>query len=114
MDFVLTLLVLLQVKHWYLDFVDKASIHAHSQSYNDGGVIHSIKHGIGTAFSIYIVLGWQHIEQSLMMGMIDAISHYYIDWLKSKYRGNNSSLVNGSDQLGHQLVYIAITYTTLS
>ena len=52
MEAVLLLLVLLQIKHWYIDFVDQDDEEVkHKGIYLDWlGVKHSLKQGVGTFF----------------------------------------------------------------
>lgn len=117
----LFLLVPLQIKHWYIDFVNQSAAEVASKGiYGDrAGIYHSLKHGIGTAICFALVLGSVGFEVALLIGIIDFILHYHIDWLKMNYGNrdiNNPAFWNhlGLDQMAHQLCYIAYTGYTLS
>lgn len=119
----LYLLVLLQLKHWYVDFVNQTMEEVNSKGiYLDWqGMKHSIKHGIGTTMCIWIIVGWESVEWAVFFGVLDYLAHYHIDWLKmniNKWRNlsvdkNEFWLWLGADQLAHQLTYIAIAGLTI-
>ena len=126
MESILLLLVLLQIKHWYIDFVNQDAVEvAHKGIYLDWrGVKHSFKQGLGTffMFSAWITLFGGKVTLYLgfiiAMSMADFILHYHIDWAKMKY-GNRDITTPafwnhlGIDQMAHQLTYIAIVYFSL-
>ena len=108
-------LVLLQIKHWYIDFVDQSMAEVnHKGQYGHWlGMQHSLKQGIGTALCVGCVLGPVYWAASIMMGVIDAESHYHIDWAKMNW--GNRDIQNpsfwahlGLDQMAHQLTYIGL------
>ena len=110
----LILLALLQVKHWYIDFVNQTDEEVkHKGIYlNWLGVKHSLKHGVGTAI---IVLSVTNFNVALAMGALDFILHYHIDWVKMNY-GNRDITTKafwshlGLDQMAHQLCYLLIIF----
>jgi Protein of unknown function (DUF3307) len=114
---VLFLLVLLQLKHWYIDFIDQTNVEIASKGiYGDSaGIEHSVKHGIGTMFCVIMVTGIDHIVFVSLLALLDAVFHYHIDWVKYNYGRKDISqklfwIDLGLDQMMHQLTYIAIAY----
>lgn len=111
------LLVLLQIKHWYIDFVNQDMEEVnHNGIYLDWrGVKHSFKQGIGTMWCVWVIVGgvFGDIVFAALLGMLDFIIHYHIDWMKMNW-GNRDiqspAFWNhlGLDQMAHQLTYIAI------
>lgn len=106
-------LILLLVKHWYIDFVMQTTAMAVSKkSYGSWlGIWHSLQHGIGTAVITFLFGG---LTPALWFGLIDALLHYHIDWCKMNYGCQNLSDPKfwshlGLDQLAHQLCYILYT-----
>lgn len=114
---ILTLLIFLQIKHWYIDFVNQTDEEIKSKGiYGDGpGVSHSAKHGIGTMLAILAVTGWPYISFAALLGFFDFVAHYHIDWVKMKYGNSDIKTKDfwnhiGLDQMAHQIVYILIAY----
>jgi len=114
------LLLLLQIKHWYIDFVDQTALEISSKKIygNWYGIQHSLKHGAATALCVYIVLGPPGLFFVVAMGLLDTIAHYHIDYFKSNYgcADRDQKLFwnhFGLDQLAHQITYIAILGFTL-
>lgn len=114
---VLFFLILLQIKHWYIDFVDQSNEEVASKGiYGDQlGINHSIKHGVGTLVCALIVCGPPWLLYAVMLGLVDALTHYHIDWAKMNY-GNRDITTPafwnhlGLDQMAHQLCYIGYAY----
>jgi hypothetical protein len=110
-------LVLLQIKHWYIDFVNQSNDEVASKGiYGDQlGINHSIKHGIGTMFCAVAVVGTPWIAWAAILGLLDAAFHYHIDWAKMNY-GNRDIKTPafwnhlGLDQMAHQLSYLLYAY----
>lgn len=106
------ILVLLQIKHWYIDFVNQSSEEVHCKGIygNLTGIGHSLKHAIATGCILWIVFGYNYA----VFGMIfDFIIHYHTDFVKRRY--GNQDITNplfwnhlGLDQLVHQLTYILL------
>ena len=114
------ILVLLQIKHWYIDFVNQNDEEVkHKGIYLDWrGVKHSLKHGIGTFACLWAVTGWRTIEFAFFIGVLDFILHYHIDWAKMNYGNRDITTPQfwnhlGLDQMAHQLCYIAFAVLTV-
>ena len=111
------LLVLLQIKHWFIDFVNQSNIEVASKGiYGDfNGIMHSAKHGMGTLLCILAVVGLPYMFFAVVLALIDFVFHYHIDWLKMNY-GNRDITTPafwnhlGLDQMAHQITYIFIAY----
>ena len=110
----LILLALLQIKHWYIDFVNQTEEEVkHKGIYLDWlGVKHSLKHGFGTAV---IVLSVTNFNIALAMGALDFILHYHIDWTKMNYGSRDITTPQfwshlGLDQMAHQFCYLFIIF----
>jgi hypothetical protein len=109
---VLAILILLQIKHWYIDFVNQSDDEvAHKGIYLSWrGVKHSLKHGLATAAIFFFFI---EIEGALLLGLIDFVLHYHIDYCKMHY-GNRDIKTKafwaqlGLDQMAHQLTYIGM------
>jgi hypothetical protein len=113
----LFLLFLLQVKHWYADFV----IQTYMQTIKKGvwlhpvGISHSLDHIWGTLVALLIfniVLPLSAITM-LAVALLEGIIHYIIDFVKVKFGSKHmtkSLFWNqfGMDQLAHQLTYLGI------
>ena len=115
---ILALLTLLQIKHWYSDFV----IQTYMQTVKKGvwlhpcGISHSLDHVWGT-MTVLLIMNFMHPISALtifLVALVEGIVHYLIDFVKVKYgcKDNTKPLFwnqFGMDQLAHQLTYIAIT-----
>ena len=117
MDYFLALLivlVLLQVKHWYVDFVNQTDEEVkHKGIYLDWtGVKHSLKHGLGTLLILPLVAPF---NVALSLAAFDFLLHYHTDWAKMNY-GNRDITTPaywnhlGLDQMVHQIRYIIIIF----
>ena len=111
------LLILLQVKHWYIDFVNQSAEEVEWKgTYLDWrGVKHSLKQGIGTV----LVFCWSaDIMSAVFLGVIDFLAHYHIDWSKININKKFNYTIQdkqfwawlGADQLAHQLTYIGLIW----
>lgn len=127
MELILIVLILFQIKHWYIDFVNQSNEEvAHKGIYLDWlGVKHSLKHGVATFFIMFFLVianGADYVDFSIagaaIIGFIDFVTHYHIDWCKMNY-GNRDITTPafwnhlGLDQMAHQLVYIGLVYLVL-
>ena len=109
------ILILLQIKHWYIDFVNQSSEEvARKGIYLDWlGIKHSVKQGIGTVVCLLPFVYYP--EVALIFGFIDFILHYHIDYCKMRF-GNRDIATPafwaqlGLDQMAHQLTYLGIVY----
>ena len=117
-DSIFVVLALLFVKHWYIDFVNQSMEEVVGKGIygNAHGVMHSLKHGIGTG-----LIMWLFISDSLMaimLGFIDFVIHYHIDWLKININKRyNYTTENpkfwawlGADQLAHSFTYLWLVW----
>ena len=113
-------LILLQIKHWYVDFVNQTDEEVqHKGIYLDWiGIKHSVKHGVSTFVILWVVLGWVEIDLAFALAAVDFLLHYHIDWFKMNY-GNRDIRTSqfwnhlGLDQMAHQIVYIIIAGLTV-
>lgn len=116
-EMIFVTLALLQIKHWYIDFVNQSNVEVASKGiYGDiPGLMHSVKHGLGTMLAILLVVTPTYAFFALVCGLLDFITHYHIDWLKMNY-GNRDITTPafwnhlGLDQMAHQLTYLVIVY----
>ena len=117
---VLLALALLQIKHWYIDFVNQTQEEVdHKGIYKDWlGVKHSVKHGFGTFICLTMVTGWEYFIYAFILGVFDAVIHYHVDWVKMNYGCRDikekAFWVNlGLDQMVHQLTYVGIAWAMM-
>ena len=116
-EVVLLFLVMIQIKHWYIDFVNQSNAEVASKGiYGDQlGMNHSIKHGVGTFLVALAVCGFPWIVWAGILGGLDAALHYHIDWAKMNYGNRDIKTPDfwnhlGLDQMAHQLCYIWYAY----
>lgn len=111
----LLVLILLQIKHWYIDFVNQSDEEVkHKGIYlNWLGVKHSLKHGLATLLIFYFTD--LDLSTILAVGLVDFLLHYHIDWAKMNW-GNRDITTPafwnhlGLDQMAHQISYICIVF----
>jgi hypothetical protein len=111
----ITLYILIQIKHWYIDFASQTKNELdHKGIYGSmQGMTHSIKHGIATLFCILAITGQGYFLYAMVLAIIDTVSHYHIDWVKTNYGEKDMSVRKfwnhlGLDQMVHQLTYLFI------
>lgn len=120
---ILLLLLFLQIKHWYADFV----IQTYMQTVKKGvwldpvGISHSCDHMWTTflALLIYSLFYTVPVLLIIAIGLVEGVTHYIIDYVKVKYgcKDNTKPLFwnqFGMDQLAHQICYLLITYTVIT
>jgi hypothetical protein len=117
-DSIFILLALLFIKHWYIDFVNQSSeeVAGKGKYGNAHGVMHSIKHGVGTFVIMWLFLADPLL--SIVVGFIDFVLHYHIDWAKININRRWNYTVEqpqfwawlGADQLAHSLTYIGLVW----
>jgi hypothetical protein len=114
---IFALLILLQIKHWYIDFVNQTMDEVHSKAiYGDlRGIGHSAKQGIGTLVCMLIVAGYAYIVYAIILALFDAVIHYHTDWAKMNYGNRDIQTPQfwnhlGLDQMVHQVTYILIAF----
>ena len=110
-------LVLLQIKHWYIDFVDQDMEEVnHKGIYGHWlGMKHSFKQGLGTYICVAAMCGAEYWIFALILAMFDAIVHYHVDWIKMNYGNRDIQTPQfwnhlGLDQMAHQITYIFLGY----
>jgi hypothetical protein len=113
----LFLLILLQIKHWYVDFVDQDMEEVNHKGiyWHWLGMKHSVKQGIGTYVCVAAVVGAEYCIFALIMALIDFVIHYNVDWMKMNWGNRDITTPQfwnhlGLDQMAHQLTYILIAY----
>jgi hypothetical protein len=111
----LFLLLLLQIKHCYADFVMQTYIQTVKKGVwlDPTGISHTTDHMICTLiamliFSVFVPLGAFTI---LSVTLVEGIAHYLVDFSKVKYgcKDNTKPIFwtqFGLDQLAHQITYI--------
>jgi hypothetical protein len=117
-DSIFILLALLFVKHWYIDFVNQSMEEVNGKGIygNAYGLMHSIKHGLATfiIFCFFTV----NFSFSVIIGVIDFVIHYHVDWAKININKRFEYTVEnpkfwawlGADQLAHSLTYLALVW----
>jgi len=118
LDSIFVLLGALFVKHWYIDFVNQTNEEvAGKGTYgNAHGVMHSIKHGVATFIIFMLFTGG--FEYSIILGFIDFVLHYHIDWAKMNINRRWNYTIDmpqfwawlGADQLAHSLTYLFLVW----
>ena len=105
------LLILLQLKHWFVDFVLQTDDMVKGKGIygNPDGVNHSLQHAIATLWIVFYVT-WNPLL-AIGLSALDFITHYHIDYVKIKYGERDITLKQfwtqlGLDQMAHQLTYI--------
>ena len=113
---------LFAVKHYICDFVLQTNDMIQSKGHwgEWRGIVHSVYHGVGTMVVIGI-MGFGTVS-CILMGLLDTVVHYHVDWAKQKlnsilkYTVDNPKFWNllGLDQLLHQLTYVGILLAVTS
>ena len=115
---IIIFLFLLQIKHWFVDFVIQTDTEVKSKGiYGDfHGIMHSAKHGLGTLICALLVTGYPYFAFAVVLAVLDFVTHYHIDWAKMNInRSRNLTPQDeafwfwlGLDQLMHYLTYIGL------
>jgi hypothetical protein len=119
----LILLLLLQIKHCYADFV----LQTYMQTVKKGvwmdpiGLSHTVDHVYCTliallVFSLFVPLNAFSI---LLVSFVEGIIHYLVDYSKVKYGSKDNTkpifwTQFGLDQLAHQATYLAMVAYLIS
>jgi hypothetical protein len=118
----LLLILLLQIKHWYADFVVQTYMQTVKKGVwlNPCGISHSIDHVYSTLIALLIFNFFVPISALLiiLVAISEGILHYMIDFVKVKYgcKDNTKPLFwnqFGLDQLAHQICYLLIALVLL-
>jgi hypothetical protein len=116
---ILLLLFLLQVKHFYADFVIQTYMQTVKKGvyFNPVGISHSLDHGWTTLLALLIFNIWHPMSAFIMIAaaVVETFIHYHIDWTKVKFGSKDMTKPIfwsefGMDQLAHQLTYIAMIF----
>lgn len=113
----LFLLLLLQIKHYYADFV----IQTYQQTVRKGiykdliGISHSLDH-MWTSMVVLLIYSFFYTTAPwliVLIALVEGIIHYHIDWAKVHYgcKDNTKPLFwnqFGMDQLAHQICYLLV------
>lgn len=115
----IVILLLLQIKHWYVDFW----IQSYAQTVKKGvygdpvGISHTLEQTIGTLLALLICNYFFTFPVILIitLSLLDMVIHYHVDWVKAYYGTKDTKTTRywrefGLDQLAHQLTYIFIAY----
>ena len=118
LDIIFIILVLLFVKHWYIDFVNQTAdeVQWKGTYLKWAGIKHSLKHGVGTVLVLWIC-GIGPVD-AVMLGVLDFMVHYHIDWTKININRKNNYTPQdkqfwtwlGADQLAHSLTYLGLVW----
>ena len=110
------LLILLQLKHWYIDFVNQTpeEVKAKGEYGNPLGAWHSLKHAMWTG----IIFCWIDTTLAISVFCLDLVLHYHIDYVKMKYGCRDITDPKfwnqlGLDQMAHQLCYLLYTWMVI-
>lgn len=104
---------LLFIKHWYVDFVnqDMEEVNHKGIYFHWTGMKHSAKQGVATMI-IFMLLG---AESPFVLGMMDFLIHYHVDWAKMNYGNRDITTPQfwnhlGLDQLAHYMTYLLLVW----
>jgi hypothetical protein len=119
---ILLLLLLLQVKHCYADFV----LQTYMQTIKKGvwlhpiGISHTTEHMICSALSLLIFSFFVPLNAFVIIFLIlaEGLIHYIVDYTKVKYGCKDQTkpifwTQFGLDQLAHQLTYLWMVWYLL-
>jgi hypothetical protein len=115
---ILLLLALFTFKHFLVDFpMQRPYQWMNKGTYGHlGGIEHSGLHFVGT---VLLMCWFVSYPVALMAGLVDAVIHYHIDWLKmniNKRKGWKPDthpefwVLLGLDQFAHTMTYIGIVW----
>lgn len=119
---ILFLFLLLQVKHYYADFV----IQSYQQTVRKGiyrdlvGISHSVDH-VWSSLVVLFIFSLLHPLSAgtiIVVSVLEGIVHYHIDWLKVHFGTKDITKPLfwnqfGQDQLAHQITYILMVWYLL-
>ena len=119
----LTVLTWLMVKHFIADYFLQTSwmISEKADYGKAGGLVHAGEHGLLTFTVVWWLLGGFWF--ALLMGLLDWLIHYHVDWSKSNYLKGHFRFspmpkdqsdtqywwAMGLDQFAHYMTYVLIT-----
>lgn len=115
---ILLLLLFLQVKHYYADFV----IQTYQQTVHKGiyrdpiGISHTLDHIYASLLALlaFHLLVLPLAPLAIMIAaVVEGIAHYHIDWIKVRFGIKDQTKPLfwnqfGQDQLAHQITYLGM------
>ena len=116
---ILLLFFLLQVKHFYADFVIQTYMQTVKKGvyFNPVGMSHSLDHCWATLLSLLVFNSFYALNPVVIIvaSIVEALIHYHIDWTKVRFGSKDMTKPAfwsefGLDQLAHQITYIAMVY----
>jgi len=116
---ILLVLIGLQIKHCYADFVIQTYAQTvHKGIYRDPiGISHTIDHIWTSLLVLFVLCFFLPINPMVIIPLClaEGIIHYHVDYIKVHYgcKDNTKPLFwaqFGYDQLAHQLTYLAMVY----
>jgi hypothetical protein len=120
---ILILLLLLQIKHCYADFVLQTYMQTVKKGVwlNPVGISHTLDHIYCSliallVFSLFVPLSAFSI---LLVAVVEGVIHYLVDYTKVKYGSKDNTkpifwTQFGLDQLAHQATYLAMVAYLIS
>ena len=119
---ILLLMLLLQIKHCYADFVIQTYAQTvHKGIYRDPiGISHTVDH-IWTSLVAFLIFSFfvpTNPFTVMWICIVEGILHYHIDWIKVKYGCKDHTkplhwAQFGYDQLAHQVTYLWMIWMIL-
>jgi len=119
---ILLLMLLLQIKHCYADFVIQTYAQTvHKGIYRDPiGISHTVDH-IWTSLVAFLIFSFfvpTNPFTVMWICIVEGILHYHIDWIKVKYGCKDHTkplhwAQFGYDQLAHQVTYLWMIWMVL-
>jgi hypothetical protein len=116
--FIFILLALFGIKHFIADFLlqDSSMLKDKGVYGAKGGLDHAMMHGVGTFLLLvpFFVFLPDLRPVTVLMGLVDAVIHYHIDWAKYQLSAGLTPADRkfwvwfGLDQALHYLTYIGI------
>ena len=115
------LISLFLIKHFVADFPLQNKFQwSNKGTYGHlGGILHAYFHGVFTTLCLFWFIG---SGSAILLGIVDAIIHYHIDWAKMNintkmcwYPDTNEEFwwLLGIDQLLHGLTYVWLIHLAL-
>jgi hypothetical protein len=118
----ITMLILLQVKHYLADYVLQPSwiLAGKGNLRKRGGYIHAGIHVLGS-LPAYLFAGLSALPIVVLVA-VEFVIHYLIDFTKAGLSGRSDAgpstqsfwALHGADQLAHQLTYAGLIYAAMA
>lgn len=119
----LLLVIAFSLKHFVVDYLlQRKYQYSNKGEYgHPGGLLHAGLHGVGT-FLLLLPLGYVSFWLAFLMGVLDFVIHYHIDWAKTNINAKKGWgptthdefwILLGLDQLLHVLTYVLIIYIVI-